>query len=151
MNVSFKFEGGKEIAAALLQLSDRGARAIQQEALLDGAEVIRPAIAKAAPRRAPKPDIADNIVTSRLNVTEEHGGGLAVGPQKGFYYGTFLEFGTAHMSAQPFMRPGFDTTVGEALTTIGSSFWRELAAKGIHRSSAGSVPVEGGPGGGGLL
>jgi HK97 gp10 family phage protein len=146
MNLRFTFEGGKEIAAALQTLSDRGARAVQREALADGAAVIRPAIAAAAPRRPPAPDIADHIVVSRINQGDAHGGGLAVGPERGrFFYGRFLEFGTVKMAPHPFMRPGFDATVGDALTTIGQSFWRELAAKGVSRTTvAPSVPS--GPG-----
>jgi len=146
MQVGFRFEGGQAIAAALLTLSDRGAKAVQREALADGAEVIRAAIAKGAPRRPPKPDIADHILTSRVNQTGERGGGLAVGPAKGrFFYGKFLEFGTSRMSAHPFMRPGFDTAVQASLAVIRASFWRELAAKGVGRSV--TVPsVPSGPG-----
>lgn len=145
-SVTFRFEGGKELAAALLQLSERGAKAVQREALADGAEVLRKAIATSAPRGTEAPHIADHVVTSRINATGEHAGGLAVGPEKGqYFYGSFLEFGTSKMSAQPFMRPGFDTTVHESLAVIRKSLWRELAAKGIGQSV--SVPsVPSGPG-----
>lgn len=146
MKVTFRFEGGEEVARALTQLSERGSRAVQREALTEGAEVIRTAIASMAPRRPPAPDIADHIVLGRLNQTDQHGGGVSIGPEKGrYFYGKFLEYGTVKMNAQPFMRPAFDGTAEQALGVIGRALWRELAAKGISRTA--TVPsVPSGPG-----
>lgn len=145
MKIGFAFDGGEEVARALSALAERASKSVQREALLEGGEVMRGGIAAAAPRRPPLPDLADHIVISRLNQTDERAGGVAIGPYKPFFYGGFLEFGTSRMAAHPFMRPGFDATVGRTLGVVGQALWRELAARGVQRS--GSSPMRpSGPG-----
>jgi HK97 gp10 family phage protein len=146
MNVSLRFEGGQELAAALSELSLRMSKRVLVEALTEGAEEIRRPAASRAPRAPGAPDIADHIVISPVRETETDGAGVKVGPETGeFYYGKFLEYGTRHMGAQPFMRPAFDTGAEPALDVIGKALWRELAAKGVHQRTTSNGPVtEGG-------
>lgn len=50
------------------------------------------------------------------------------------YYWRFLEFGTAYIRAQPFMRPAFESKSQEAIDAIASVLrteLRDLAAKGL--------------------
>jgi hypothetical protein len=67
---------------------------------------------------------------------------VAYGPAKGFYYGHFLEYGTARMGAFPYMRPSFDAGVDRALAYIRDALWVELAGRGVRRGTinAPSVP-----------
>jgi HK97 gp10 family phage protein len=139
-----ELHGGKELAAALNALSGRLSRKMQREALLAAAEPMRRDAGARAPRRAPAPDLADNIVIS--NARGEDGAvAVAIGPSKGFRHGFFQEFGTMHHGAQPFMRPAFDGGHGRALSTIMGELWRKLIGRGALPSTRSS------PGGGGLL
>lgn len=150
MKMTIRFEGGKELAEALDQLPRRVQKRTLREALVEGAEPMRDAIQLGAVRGSVAPHIKENIVIASARPTEAQGqfeAGVSVGPAKGYFYGRFLEFGTIHMRPRAFMRPGFDRTVQQSLGIIGKALWRELAAKGIHRSAVGSGPVTGGPGG----
>lgn len=142
--VSFRFEGGKELAATLNALPARVSRKIIVDALKDAAEPIRRHAASAAPREPGAPDLADNIVVSASQRIGSTGGGkwtrrdegehaVAVGPAKGFFYGLMQEYGTVHHGAQPFMRPAFDSQHQKALKIVGEAMWVALAGKGIHR------------------
>ncbi len=141
MKVSFRFEGGTELAAALSELSTRVQRKVMREVLLEAAEPIRKAAASLAPVGPDAPHIRQNIITSvakssiYLDLRSEVAA-VAIGPQggpEGFGYGLPQELGTAHMAAHPFMRPAFDTAQGEALRIAGDAAWRELAGRGIQR------------------
>lgn len=147
MRASLAFTGGKELAATLDKLAAAPTKRVTTEALKTGAEPIRSASARVAPRRSPQPDIADNIVISTMRAREDETAAVAVGPAEGFAYGLPLEIGSADAQAQPYMRPGFDANVGKALTAISGAFWTILARIGISRSvSAPTRPSA--PGGG---
>lgn len=129
--ISMRFEGGAELAKALSELSTRISKQMLREALTEAAEPIAERASRLAPRRPGAPDIADHIavMTSR----SETGAAVAVGPTTEFFYGLFLEFGTVHMKAFPFLRPAFDEGASKALETIREALWRELAGRGISR------------------
>lgn len=149
MKIGVAFEGGEDLARALSSLPSRVSKGIMKEALTDGAEPMRKRMAALAPRRPPAPDIADNIVVGTARGSDAKEGGVAVGPAKGlFFYGVFLEFGTVKMSAQPFMRPAFDSDALTGLTIIGQRLWQALAGRGLGgRSVTATAPIAGGPGG----
>ena len=152
MNVSFKFEGGTELAAALDELSTRVQRKVMREVLLEAAEPIRKAASSLAPVGPEDPHIRQNIITSvakssiYLDLRTEVAA-VAIGPQggkEGFGYGLPQELGTIHHAAHPFMRPAFDTAQGEALRIAGDAAWRELAGRGIQRPmGSADVSVQG--------
>lgn len=149
--IAMRFEGGSELAGALGQLSARVAQGLMREALTDGAEPIRAAAQALAPRAPGQPDIADHITISTARPKGGYAGGVSVGPERGqFYYGYFLEHGTVHMGARPFMRPAFDASLTASLEIIRRSLWVELAGKGIGRSAVATGPISGGPGGAAL-
>ena len=151
--IQMRFEGGKELAAALGQLSDRVGKKVLKEALETAAEPMRRAMEQKAPYEPGPPDIRANIVISNLpRVSGEslgaHAAAVGVGPAKGFSYGHLQEFGTVHHAAQPFMRQSFDGTAQKVLDTLRQALWVELAAKGVHAAAkTESGPIEGGPGG----
>jgi HK97 gp10 family phage protein len=148
---SLKFEGGAELQQALAALPDRVSRRITFAALRDAAEIMRQRMADNAPdTTGGGVHLADQILVKAARVPGNIPA-VAVGPSKGTFYGGFLEFGTVKLSARPFARPAFDTTVDTVINEIGRLLWLELAAKGVHRTARVSGPVIAGPGGTGLL
>ena len=131
--VTLTFTGGKELAEALDKLSLRKQGALLREVLAEAGEPIRRTARAIAPRRAPAPDIADNIVISRAQTTDQ--AAVKIGPAKGFAYGLPLELGTHRMSAHPYLRPAFEANRDRALEIVREALWRELAGQGIQRST----------------
>lgn len=141
MKMSMRFEGGNELASKLSKLSTRLNKRVTREALNAGAEPVRAAAARMAPRRPPQPDLADHIIVATARAQSGETAAVKVGPADVTYWGLFQELGTIHMSAQPFMRPAFDQKWQEALGIVGAAFWTALAALGISRTvSAPSTP-----------
>lgn len=145
MKVSWKMEGGPELAAALNGLPKRVRKNVLREVLTDVGEPMRRRMGALAPRDPGAPDLADNIVISpstRAGVDEsgvslkadEFQAAVAIGPARGFFYGLYQEFGTIHHGPQPFARPAFDADAPKAVTEIGRRLWVELAGRGISRS-----------------
>jgi HK97 gp10 family phage protein len=141
--VAVRFEGGDKVAAALSTLSTRLSRQIVREALREGADPMAETAASLAPKGDPAtPNLSDNIAVS--NARPDDGSvGLAVGPTKGVFYGSFQELGTRHHAAQPFLRPAFDREAKPALGTIGASLWAALIRRGVTgtRGGGGGVGV----------
>lgn len=154
--IAVRLEGGQALAENLRSLSKRVRRNVLIEALTDAAEPMRRRMATLAPREPGAPDMADHIAVQPLTAAQlraageaadEFKAGVAVGPEKPFYYGFYQEFGTVRHGAQPFARPAFDSEGGGALGKLAASLWTELAARGFSRSSTVDAPVSGGPGG----
>lgn len=157
MKMSMRFEGGRELAAALRGLRPRLSASVQREALRDVAEPMRAHMERLAPRAPGAPDMADHIVISRTLKRDELSDtevGVRIGPdgrRKRFFYAHFQEWGTARHAAQPFMRPSFDAHVRSIPAKLAAILWRALAGRGVQRpTQMGSGPVIGGPGGGSL-
>jgi HK97 gp10 family phage protein len=134
-----RFEGGKELAAALRGLKAGVSKRIQREVLTDVAEPMRNAMSRNAPREPGAPDLADNIRISngrKLDVVTDTEVAVRVGPTKAFFYGHIQEYGTVQHGPQPFMRPAFDAEAPKALTQIARRLWTELAARGVSRSTS---------------
>ena len=145
------FEGGAELAKNLEALSDALTRRVLRAALIEAAEPLRYTIGLKAPRSgdARGATLAEEIVISPARGQDADEVAVAVGPTARAFYGGFQEFGTAHHSAQPFMRPAFDEEVDAVLALIAEILWRELSARNVTTTSAPSTPTA--PGGGGVL
>lgn len=141
MKVTFKVEGGADLDKALSQLPARVSKRFAREALETAARPMQRAMASRAPRAPGKPDIADHIAisTARGSKTETN---VAVGPERPYFYGRFLEYGTAFMSARPFMRPAFEAGVQRVIDTIKRSLWSQLASRGIGQTTSVETRVE---------
>lgn len=134
MKVGVKLQGGAELRRTLESLPHAVTGPHQRQALKAGAEVIR-AEAEALAPRGHGEHIADHIVIDALTDAELDRGDLQgahaavlIGPEKRFFYGYFLEFGTAKMGPQAFMRPAFDTKVRPAMTVAMSKLWQSILA-----------------------
>ena len=145
---STKFAGGAELARTLGKLSIAVSVKVSRDALKFAAEPVRAKAGALAPRRAPAPDLADNIVISSARVQDTEAAAVAIGPSKAFPHGLLQEIGTAHHAAQPFLRPAFLSGIATVLQRFGQEVWRVLASKGISRTGTSSGPTTGGPGGG---
>lgn len=135
MPSTMRFEGGAQLQKALSGLAPSLQGSVLRQGLTEAAEPMRASMAQRAPRAPGKPDIADNIVISRVTKIDgdrltdtEHA--VGVGPAKGFFWGWFLEMGTAKMSAQPFVRPAFDEHYQGALSSLAGFVWRVLIGRG---------------------
>jgi HK97 gp10 family phage protein len=149
--ITFKVDGLSQLATALQQLPSRVSKKIQREALVHAAEPMRQRMASTVAYEPGKPDIRDAMVISTARGQDANETAVAVGPNKAGFYGSFLEFGTAHMAAQPFARPAFDATWREALQRMRDDIWVSLAGRGGIRTATDDVTVESGPDSGGLL
>jgi HK97 gp10 family phage protein len=152
MKVSVKFEGGKELADALTQLSTRVSKKFLREGLEEAAEPMRRRMETFAARGDPAPpNLRNEMVISSARGVDAQEVAVAVGPSLRAFYGSFVELGTAFQPARPFARPAFDETAPKVLGTLGAAIWRELAGRGINRPTVGGGAVIGGGGGGGLV
>jgi len=117
----------KSLDRALKTLPDRIAGKVIRSATLSGAGIIR----KEARSRVAVDDgnLKKNISSKLKNKSDTHVT-YSVGPTNKAFYGTFLEFGTEHIRAQPFLRPAFDEKKGEAARKI-----EERLIKGIEREA----------------
>jgi len=77
-----------------------------------GAEVLRGAMSTRAPVRSGK--LRGNIGIWKSTVDETKAS-VPVGPGRDAFYGLFLELGTVHQAAQPFMRPAVDESQDRVL------------------------------------
>jgi HK97 gp10 family phage protein len=140
------------LAATLNNLSKRLSNQVLRQALLKAGEPMRATASSLAPRDAGAPDIVDHIVLTPL--TRQKAATVAMGPSKDkradqqrrpfSLQGFFLEYGTAHMSPRPFMRPAFDRHARQAVSAVIAEAWQILTRRGFSTS-------RGSGGGGGLL
>lgn len=104
----------------LTQLQAMGNKAVKVEnlALKSGANILKDEISKNAPRsNLNKNHLADNISVSSIK-NRDGIKYIEVGPQKDFFYGNFLEWGTSKMSAKPFMGPAVNEKAEEIITAM---------------------------------
>lgn len=140
--VTVKFEGGKELLAALQQLPQRVGKRFQREALVHAAEPMAKAMSIHAPRGNPHPpNLKDEILIRNSRGKDAQETVIAVGPSNRAFYGGFQELGTAHHAAQPFARPAFDETWMEALRRFAADCWVSLASRKIVRSKVTDIVV----------
>jgi HK97 gp10 family phage protein len=76
-------------------------------------------VARAAKERAP---VRTGKLRDSIGVRRERRGTYSVGP--GEFYGMFVEFGTSHNSAHPFMVPGLEQSRAEVLAAVNEALHR---------------------------
>jgi HK97 gp10 family phage protein len=118
--------GASELVARIEALPDKVANNVMSGALYAGARRIR----DEARRRAPILDLAkwhgprepgvlrQNIVARRSRSRSQHEIFAKVGITRDAFYGHFIEYGTRHAAAYPFMRPAVDTSQGSAAQAV---------------------------------
>lgn len=123
--------GDKDLMRALNALGDRVKKQHLQAALEEAAEPMRQRMEDLATRGHVPPHIEEHMTISTASKVEgvrlhEDEAAVAIGPQKDFFYGWFLEFGTVKMPPQPFMRPAFDAEHPGALRRVAGFVWALL-------------------------
>ena len=146
MKVSMTLVGGRELAAALQQVSVAGERRQVADALRAGGEVLRREMAVRIPRSQTPHDFrpfksgaggargrhgqmgashaADHVVMT----AGRSGHSLAVGPAQDWWYTRFSELGTVHQPAQGKMRQAFDTVGRAATDRVMQTLWASVRA-----------------------
>lgn len=142
MKVTVKFEGGKELDAALSQFTPTKRRSIGRKALDEAGEIM----AKSMRSKAP-------VDQGGLRESIDVSGVLSKGPKAAHkkiaeqerYVGpdsrpaaVAQEFGTVNHPPQPFARPAMDETKDAVLKRISDELWVgiEKAAKAAARKAA---------------
>lgn len=132
--VSFKFEGGKELEAALAQLgSPSTMKRTAERALKRAAEPIRDEAIRLAPEDTG--DLKESIKigkagrggrTKRRDVAETFVGIDGSKNKRLFIYAGVDEFGSSDTPAQPYMRPAFETKKQEAVDRVSDDLRAEI-------------------------
>jgi len=124
--VKIEMVGGAELANRLKQLPEKVATNVMVGALYAGARVIRDAARKLVPildiekKGGPHEpgNLLANIFASRSRSRDRSTVSAKVGISKAAFYGHFVEFGTKHARAFPFMRPAADGSREAAVSQI---------------------------------
>ena len=130
--VEFSIKGAKEMEALLKKLGPVVASKIGDQALRAGAKVIVAEAKRLVPVRTGK--LRDSIA---IKVESKRKFGVParlvlIGFERPTSFRAhFVEFGTSHSAAKPFMRPAMDAKAGEALEEMG-----RVLARGLAREAA---------------
>lgn len=103
----YDIEGLTELHAALSKLPEKVERKVLRSMVQAGGQVV----VKAARQNVPvdSGELKKGIVRRSKKGKKVAGQvEVSVGPSTDVFYGRFLEFGTAHIAARPFLRPAFD-------------------------------------------
>ena|SRR5689334_23842379 len=146
MDIKVNIEGLRGVEEALQEAGPKLAKRYLRKALQAGGEVFQqaaqsraPVLEEGTPQRRPG-ELRDSIDTRVTLSTREESGTAHVGPKsekgKGSeqpgVYGMFVEFGSIHGAAQPYMRPAFDeagTRAQEAFTEVLREWLESLRKK----------------------
>jgi len=88
---------------------------IIDNALLAAAAVIREEAILRSPRRTGRLARSETVeIVAELGETVTGRAAVKIGPRRGLFYASFIEFGTTKLKANPFLRPAFDMKISEA-------------------------------------
>lgn len=123
-------EAAAEFADHASALAPRGKGKLKTEIKVAKPKIINPGTAAFAAAMREGATRAEAASAARAANQAAGGQGrsviTSVGPTRSAFYGLFQEFGTAHHSAQPFMRPTWDALKGKLLDTIASTLREEI-------------------------
>jgi HK97 gp10 family phage protein len=129
MNITVEVIGLKGLEDALADAGPKLARRTLRKALKEAGQPMlnsvkskAPVMAKGTPQRKPG-ELRDALdMTIKMSAKEESGTARigirkdkSKGKQDPSQWGSYVEFGSIHGAAQPFMRPGFDATKDASL------------------------------------
>lgn len=119
---SVNMAGMDELLAQLDRLGENTSKTLK-EAVMKGAEIVREDASRRAPRRTGK--LSQSIIVESAEVEPDYAS-VKIGPNKGAFYGTFVERGTSKMPAKPFLRPAWDANKREVKIIISDELRRRL-------------------------
>lgn len=127
--------GLKELGDKLDLLSENVQKKHVRTAIKPASEVFRRAVRAKAPVRDDqyakdknkrKPRYLKRHIGRWIKPEKDGGLSAFVGPTPSAYYGRFVELGTGHQSAHPFMRPAYDEKKDEAEKTFADTLEVEI-------------------------
>ena len=133
---SVQIIGLQELGDSVEQFTQKVQRQMIRKATNAGAEVFRREIRAKAPVRDDQylkgnkkraPGYLKKHIGRTNKALPNEGFQASVGPTKSAFYGRFLELGTSHQPATPFMRPAFDSKTGEAETAFANTLKQQIA------------------------
>lgn len=151
MRFTTRFEGGLELSRGLRTLGEEATK-VGRRSLRKTANELRDALIDAAPRnkagetekswrrkdgsigRARYGQLFQNIRTRELRVRKNNTIGMVVSTGNAFW-GSFLEWGTEKMDAQPWFRPVWDRMQNRLVASLGQILGQEIerTARQIER------------------
>ena len=128
--------GLQELGSKIDMFSQQVERAAIRKAANAGANVFRNEMRRLAPVRQDQRPMGSKQRTpgylkkhiGRQGKATWDGYTVAVGPMKSAFYGRFLELGTSHQGANPFIRPTFDGQKTAAIDAFASSLKSDVEA-----------------------
>lgn len=125
-------KGARELDRLLKTLPGRPAKKAVRSGTLGGAGIVR----KEARQNVVEDtgDLKKGIIARKTDESRTHTT-YSVGPSTKVYYGQFLEFGTQHVQARPFLRPALEQNVPKVLAKMSKSMGKaiEREAKKLGR------------------
>ena len=129
MDITVEVQGLKGVEDALAQAGPKLAKRALRRALKAGGDRMvagaksRAPLLKVATKRRQPGELRDSIGMKIALSAKQESGTVTIGPLKDKSkgkdspgtWGMFVEFGSVHGAAQPFMRPGFDSSSKAAL------------------------------------
>ena len=129
MDITVEVQGLKGVEDALAQAGPKLAKHSLRKALKAGGDLMvasaksRAPLLKVATKRRQPGELRDSIGMKIALSAKQERGTVTIGPLKDKAkgkdspgtWGMYVEFGSVHGAAQPFMRPGFDTASQAAL------------------------------------
>lgn len=119
---NIEIEGMQELLDKLQRLGEQS-KSIENKALKKAGSVVEDAIKNEAPVRSGT--LQKSIKTSGVK-TKDGMKHVEVGPGNDGFYGKFIEFGTVHIKANPFMGRGYEKSKNEAMDKISEEIRKGL-------------------------
>jgi HK97 gp10 family phage protein len=142
VKVTVKFEGGKQLDAALSQFTPAKRRTIGRKALDEGGQILARSMRDKAP--VDEGGLRESIDVSGTLAKAPRAAHKKVAEQERYVgpdsrpAAVQQEFGNENHPPQPFGRPAFDETRDEVLKRVGDELWLgiEKAAKAAAKKAA---------------
>lgn len=114
-----------EVVRALKRVKHKISKDVIEEAVLEGAEIIREDMEARAPE-GETGELQDNIVKEVLD-SSSTSAKVGVAPDREHFYGKFVELGAkGGPDKEPFMRPAFDENKHKARKVIADGLWEAI-------------------------
>ncbi len=123
--MGMKLDGAEVLINHLNRMGKKADKAIEK-ALLAGGEIIRAEIENEARIKNLISDADKKHMVDYIILSEIVNGEISVGPAKSFFYARFLELGTSHQKATPFIEPAYLRVKDKAQKAINDVIRREL-------------------------
>ena len=111
---TIEISGMDDVMRNLEAMGQRGRR-IENKALREAGKMVQEAIQKETPVDSGTLQRSIQVSNVKTKGGMKH---VLVGPDKSGWYGSFVEFGTVKMRADPFMGRGYEQIKGNVITTI---------------------------------